>query len=70
MRIGVVGAGGVGGYFGARLAQAGHEVVVIARGDHLRAIQAQGLQVHSPAGDFTVQPVSYTHLTLPTILRV
>ncbi|MEO7003510.1 MAG: 2-dehydropantoate 2-reductase [Ktedonobacterales bacterium] len=60
MRIGVVGAGGVGGYLGARLAQAGHEVVFIARGDHLRAIQAHGLQVHSPAGTFTVQPARAT----------
>ena len=37
MRFAVVGAGGVGGYYGARLAQAGHDVTYIARGDHLRA---------------------------------
>lgn len=60
MRIGVMGAGGVGGYFGARLAQAGHEVIFLARGEHLRAIQAHGLQVRSPAGDFTVQPALVT----------
>lgn len=56
MRIAVVGAGGVGGYFGARLARAGNEVALIARGAHLRAIQADGLRVSSPAGDFVARP--------------
>jgi 2-dehydropantoate 2-reductase len=51
VRIGIVGAGGVGGYFGARLAAAGEEVAFVARGKHLEALTADGLVVHSPAGD-------------------
>jgi 2-dehydropantoate 2-reductase len=50
MRIAVMGAGGVGGYFGGRLAQAGNEVVFIARGKHLEALRAKGLSLKSPAG--------------------
>lgn len=57
MRIAVFGAGGVGGYFGGRLAQAGEEVVFIARGDHLKAICANGLRVDSLIGDFLIKPV-------------
>ena len=53
MRIAVVGAGGVGGYFGGRLAIAGHEVAFIARGPHLAAMRADGLRVRSVKGDFT-----------------
>lgn len=56
MRIAVFGAGGIGGYFGARLAQAGNEVVLIARGPHLTAIQEHGLFVESPTGDFHIAP--------------
>src|SRR5882724_5805982 len=56
MRIAVFGAGGIGGYLGARLAQAGDEVVLIARGPHLTAIQAHGLFVESPTGDFHMTP--------------
>ena len=56
MRIAVYGAGGVGGYFGGRLSEAGEDVVFIARGDHLRAIQAHGLRVESPKGDFLIHP--------------
>lgn len=56
MRIAVFGAGSVGGYFGGRLAEAGEEVVFISRGDHLRAIQRDGLRVESTDGDFTVKP--------------
>ena len=56
MRIAVFGAGGIGGYLGARLAQAGDEVVLIARGPHLAAIQEHGLFVESPTGDFHVTP--------------
>jgi 2-dehydropantoate 2-reductase len=56
MRIAIVGAGAVGGYFGARLAHAGQDVAFLARGAHLDAIRASGLQVVSPAlGDFTVR---------------
>jgi 2-dehydropantoate 2-reductase len=51
MRIAVMGAGGVGGYFGARLAQAGQEVAFIARGRHLEALKAKGLSLKSPLGD-------------------
>ena len=60
MRIAVVGVGGVGGYFGGRLAQARADVVFIARGEHLRAIQTQGLKVESIKGDFAVQPAQAT----------
>ena len=55
MRIAIVGSGAVGGYFGARLAQSGQEVIFIARGRHLAAIREGGLRVRSPKlGDFTV----------------
>jgi len=60
MRIAIFGAGGVGSYFGGRLVQAGEEVIFIARGDHLRAMQAQGLRVDSIKGDFLIQPVQAT----------
>lgn len=60
MRIAVVGTGAVGGYFGGRLAQAGEEVVFLARGAALRAIQEDGLQVESVDGDFTVRPAHVT----------
>jgi 2-dehydropantoate 2-reductase len=53
MKIAVVGAGGVGGYFGGRLALAGHDVAVVARGPHLAAIRQRGLRVRSVKGDFT-----------------
>src|SRR5215470_13976912 len=55
MRIAVYGAGGVGGYFGGRLAQAGAEVHFIARGAHLRALRERGLRVRSVKGDFEVR---------------
>ncbi len=51
----VVGAGGVGGYFGGRLAQAGFETAILARGAHLEAIRRSGLRVEQPDGGFTVQ---------------
>jgi 2-dehydropantoate 2-reductase len=60
MRITVFGTGGVGGYFGGRLAQAGEDVVFIARGEHLRAMQEHGLRVDSIKGDFVIQPVQAT----------
>lgn len=60
MRIVVYGTGGVGGYFGGRLAQAGEDVTFIARGDHLRAIRANGLRVDSPDGDFVIYPAKAT----------
>ena len=58
MKIGVIGAGGVGGYFGARLAQSGLEVGFVARGDHLRAIRQHGLRIRSVLGDATVDVVA------------
>jgi 2-dehydropantoate 2-reductase len=54
MHIAVMGAGGVGGYFGARLAAAGHAVSFVARGRHLAAIRASGLAVKSAIGDVTI----------------
>ena len=55
MRIAVMGTGGVGGYFGALLARAGHEVIFVARGAHLAAIQQRGLRIESTLdGTFTV----------------
>lgn len=60
MRIAIFGTGGVGGYFGGRLAQAGNDVTFIARGEHLRAIQATGLKVDSTSGDFTIYPAKAT----------
>jgi len=56
MRIVIFGTGGVGGYFGGRLAQAGEDVVFIARGQHLQALRESGLRVESVLGDFTVRP--------------
>ena len=52
MRIVIFGTGGVGGFFGGRLARAGEDVTFIARGEHLHAIKANGLRVDSTAGDF------------------
>lgn len=56
MRIAVFGTGSVGGFFGGKLAQAGEEVVFIARGAHLEAIQQNGLRVESVGGDFHIFP--------------
>lgn len=53
----VMGAGGVGGYFGGRLAQAGEEVWLVARGEHLDALRRDGLRVESVAGDFRLDSV-------------
>lgn len=60
LRAAVFGTGGVGGYFGAKLAQAGHDVTFIARGDHLAAIRQDGLRVKSVHGDFSIQPAKAT----------
>jgi 2-dehydropantoate 2-reductase len=57
MRIAVYGTGGVGGYFGGRLARAGEDVVFIARGAHLESMRDKGLRVDSINGDFVVNPV-------------
>ena len=58
MRIAVYGAGGVGGYFGGRLAQSGADVRFVARGAHLRALREHGLKVRSVKGDFAAQVVA------------
>jgi len=60
MRIAVVGAGGVGGYFGGRLASTGTDVAFIARGAHLAAMRANGLRNQSPKGDVHVPRVTAT----------
>jgi 2-dehydropantoate 2-reductase len=54
MRVGVVGAGGVGGFFAARLARTGADVIVLARGDHLAAIREHGLRVRSADRELVV----------------
>ncbi len=56
MRIAIAGAGAIGGYLGARLAKNGADVVLFARGAHLKAMQDRGLRVVSPDGDFEVTP--------------
>lgn len=55
MRVAVMGAGAVGGYFGAKLAGSGHEVAFIARGEHLTAMRRDGLRVKSAQGDLHVR---------------
>ena len=60
MRIAVVGAGGVGGGFGAALAKAGADVTFIARGAHLAAMKSQGLRVQGPRGDTHLVPTQAT----------
>lgn len=55
MRIAVIGAGAVGGYYGALLARQGHDVSFVARGSHRDAINASGLRIVGPLGDFTVR---------------
>jgi 2-dehydropantoate 2-reductase len=60
MRIVIIGAGGVGGYFGARLIAAGEDVTFVARGAHLAAVQTTGLRVESPKGDLHLREVSAT----------
>jgi 2-dehydropantoate 2-reductase len=60
MRIAVIGAGGVGGYFGAKLAQAGNDVAFVARGAHLEALRANGLRVESSGGAIVLPRVAAT----------
>src|ERR1700677_3637983 len=67
MRILIVGAGAVGGYFGARLAQAGRDVTFLVRAKRAEQIQAQGLRILSPIhGDFTVRPRAITAASIPS----
>lgn len=60
MRIVVMGAGAVGGYFGALLAQAGHDVSFIARGAHMQAMRASGIVIDGPRGRIQVQNITVT----------
>jgi 2-dehydropantoate 2-reductase len=60
MEIAIIGAGGVGGYYGAKMANAGYDVLFVARGEHLKAIRTNGLQVKSIHGDFSVNPAKVT----------
>jgi 2-dehydropantoate 2-reductase len=60
MRVAVFGTGGAGGYFGARLAQAGEDVIFIARGPHLQAIREHGLRLETATGPFSVRPTLAT----------
>ena len=65
MRIGIVGIGGVGGYFGGKLArkygQSGkHDIIFVARGEHLKAIQKNGLQLFTREGDYIAKPTIAT----------
>ncbi|MGG7643715.1 2-dehydropantoate 2-reductase [Rhodovulum sp. YNF3179] len=60
MRVAVMGAGALGGYFGGRLATAGHEVTLIARGTHLDALRRNGLTIRSPKGDAHIPDIEAT----------
>jgi 2-dehydropantoate 2-reductase len=60
MRFAVIGVGGIGGFFGGKLAAAGHDVAFVARGANLEALRRDGLAVTSVHGDFTVAPVQAT----------
>lgn len=60
MKIAIFGSGGVGGYFGARLAAAGEDVTFLARGAHLKAMQESGLHVDSPNGNLSLAQVQAT----------
>lgn len=60
MKIAMMGAGGVGGYYGGLLSLAGHDVTFIARGAHLKALGEKGLVVHSVLGDFSLSQVRAT----------
>src|SRR5689334_2039533 len=60
MKFAVIGSGGVGAYFGGRLAEAGHDVTFLARGAHLAVMRERGLRVESTEGDFTVRAAKAT----------
>ena len=63
MRIAIAGAGAIGGYIGARLARAGVDVVLFARGPHLRAMQERGLRVVGQEETFEVKPQAVAELS-------
>jgi 2-dehydropantoate 2-reductase len=56
VQIGIVGAGGIGGFYGGLLCRAGHTVRMLARGDHLAAINSRGLEIKTSDGSFVVHP--------------
>ena len=58
MKFAILGAGAIGAYVGAALVRGGSDVTLIARGEHLRAMQSDGVQVHSPRGDFHAHPAA------------
>lgn len=60
MKIAIMGSGGIGGYYGAELARAGHDVTFIARGAHLKAMRETGLKIKSVHGSFSIEPVKAT----------
>ena len=60
MKIAIIGAGGVGGYFGGRIARAGYDVTFFSRGEHLKALQTNGLSVKSIKEDFKIDKVNAT----------
>lgn len=60
MRIAVMGSGAVGGYFGAKLAAAGHELIFIARGHHLDVMRRSGLRIGSPSGNLHIERAVFT----------
>jgi 2-dehydropantoate 2-reductase len=70
MRIGVIGAGAIGGAIAALLARDGHEVEVTARGDNLRAIQASGIRLTGGWGDFTASVIASETLTRAPALAI
>jgi len=57
MDVLVMGAGALGGYFGGRLAEAGHRVTFVARGAQLQALRQRGLKIESPAGNLEIPKV-------------
>ncbi len=61
MKIAVLGAGGVGSYFGGTLARAGHQVVLLARGAHLEALRARGIEVRTPERTFLAKVLATDH---------
>jgi 2-dehydropantoate 2-reductase len=72
MKIAIIGTGGVGGYFGGKLAKAGFDVTFLARGEHLKEILKNGLQVKSIMGDFHIKDCkatdSITHIHQPDVI--
>ena len=61
LRLLMVGAGGIGGYYAARLLGVGHQVVLTARGDHLNALREKGLMVHYEGRDLFHKPGVFDH---------